>query len=155
MSNITINLNNSERFSTTLDVINLIEVLKSQVDNEETELVISNEDIQGDDLSLILESLTIYLREDSKTTTLPQPMPNDKSFEEIVQQEWEKDIVEAINLREGDERIKYALKMGTICDYLCCTMLKNFFCAYIGSWMRRSDNKVVESFFREAGMLVE
>lgn len=155
MSNITINLNNSERFSTTLDVINLIEVLKSQVDNEETELVISNEDIQGDDLSLILESLTIYLREESKTTVLPQPMPNDKSFEEIVQQEWEKDIVEAINLREGDERIKYALKMGTICDYLCCTMLKNFFCAYIGSWMRRSDNKVVESFFREAGMLVE
>jgi hypothetical protein len=34
-------------------------------------------------------------------------------------------------------------------------MLKNFFCAYVGSWMRRSDNEVVETFFREAEMIVE
>lgn len=149
MNNITINLNNSETFTTITDVINLIDVLKSQVYDDEIELVILNENIQGDDLSLILEALTVYLGEESKATTLPQPMPNDKSFEEIVQQEWEKHIVEAINLREVDERIKYALKMGTICDYLCCTMLKNFFCAYVGSWMRRSDNEVVETFLEK------
>lgn len=155
MSDITINLNNSDTFSTTVNVINLIDVLKSQMDDDETELVILNEDMLGDDLSLILETLTLYLSEKSKVTILPQPMPNDKSFNEIVQQIWEKHIVEAINLREGDERIKYAIKMGTLCDYLCCTLLKNFFCAYVGSWMKRSDNEVVQSFFREAGMIVE
>lgn len=156
MSDITINLNNSNQFTTTIDVINLIDVLKNQKEDcDDSELVILNDQVLGDDLSLILSSLTLYLSDESKKTTLPQPMPQDKSFDEIVQEIWEKHIVEEINLREGNERVKYAIKMATICDYLCCVILKSFFCAYVGSWIRRSNNDEVESFFREAGMLVD
>lgn len=156
MSNITINLNNSNQFTTTVDVVNLIDVFKSQhEDYDDSELVILHDQVLGDDLSLILSSLTLYLSNGTKKTTLPQPIPDDKSFDQIVQEVWEKHIVEELNLREGDERVKYAIKMATICDYLCCILLKNFFCAYVGSWVRRSNNDTVESFFREAGMLTE
>lgn len=161
MSNITINLNNRETFTTTYDVINLIEVFKSQIDQENiisdsSQLVIVNKYILDDDLNLVLSSLTLYLSGENKQSDLPQPMPIDKSFDDLVQEVWEKHIVEEINCREEeDERVKYAIKMATICDYLCCVLLKNFFCAYVGSWMRRNDNNEVKSFFERAGMIVE
>lgn len=155
MNNIIINLNSNEIFNTTMNVINLIDVLKIQTENDEKKLVIVNKDIQKDDLNLIIEALTLYVNEDSKATILPQPIPIDKSFDEIIQYTWEKHIIKAINLRKGNDRIRYALKMGIICDYLCCILLNKFFCAYVGSWIIKNDNKVIESFFREEGMIVD
>lgn len=156
MSDIIINLNDCSEFTTTVNVINLIDVLKSQLNDcvHQEKLSILNETIVDDDLALILNSLTLYLNDGKKETSLPQPMPDDQSFDKIVQEVWERYIVEKLNLRDEDERVKYAIKMATICDYLCCIILQKFFCAYIGSWMRRSENNEIDLFFRRVDIKI-
>lgn len=151
-TNIKVLLNEYEPITISKRIIPLIDVLKIQFEDDEegdmtsSELIIPYPEATLNMFTVILTALEEYLIDEEKRSDYPQPIPEDKTFGEIIKYKWEKNLLTWINdsNEKLNDRIEIVFKMTIFADYLGCEVIKNYFCVYIASWIRRNKFDVIE-----------
>lgn len=162
-TNIKVILNDNEPINVKRKIIPLIDVLKTQLEDEVDDemassgLIIPYPEVTLEMFNVILTALEEYLVDEGKSSDYPQPMPEDKTFGEVIEREWEKKLLTWINSRgeKVSERMEIAFKMTIFADYLGCKVIKTYFCVYIASWIKRNKFDAIIEMGETTGRLVK